>query len=219
VPTQLMPWRRWTTAEEEAQKEESAEAKKEKKTEDPLIKKDKEIAELTDTLKHLQAEFENFKKRYERDWTEKVRCANQRLITDLLPVLDSFDKALENSKDASSPADMRKGLEGLRKQFFQILQREGLREISAEGRLDPFMHEALMREESENAEEGKILGVFQKGYAINSTPIRPSRVKVAKRKELEGTEEGRQKETNEIHDEPVDEEPTVECKGKEPKKE
>jgi molecular chaperone GrpE len=214
-----MPWRRWTTAEEEAQQKKPVEAKKEKKTEDPLAKKDKEIAELTDTLKHLQAEFENFKKRYERDWTERVRCANQRLITDLLPVLDSFDKALENSKDGSSSADMRKGLEGLRKQFLQILQREGLREINAEGCLDPFMHEALMSEESEDAEEGKILDVFQKGYAINSTPIRPARVKVAKRKEREETEEERQKETNEIHDKPVDEESMAECKGKEPKKE
>ena len=183
------------------------------------MEKDKEIAELTDTLKHLQAEFENYKKRNEKDWAERVRCSNQRLIVDLLPVLDSFDKAVEDTKHGGDLETFRKGLEGLRRQFFQILQREGLREIKAEGRLDPYIHEALMREECDDAEEGRILGVFQKGYTLNSAPIRPARVKVAKRKEPEEPEEGRQKATNHIHDNHVDNESTTESKGDEPRKE
>jgi molecular chaperone GrpE len=150
-------------------------------------------------LKRLQAEFENFKKRSEKDWAGKVKLANQRLITDLLPVLDSFDKALEESRKEFDSAAFKKGLEGLRKQFLQVLQREGLKEIKAEGMLDPFMHEALMREEREDADDGKILEVFQKGYTLNSVPIRPARVKVAKKKEQEPTEEQRQKEPNHNH--------------------
>jgi molecular chaperone GrpE len=206
-----MPWRRWTTDEEQVQQETPAEANEEQKPEDPMVQKDKEIAELTDTLKRLQAEFENYKKRNEKEWAEKVRLANQRLITELLPVLDSFDKALEDSKNSRDLASFRKGLEGLRKQFFQTLQREGLREIKADGKLDPFVHEALMREESENAEDGKILEVFQKGYSLNSKPIRPARVKVAKKKEPEETEERRQKEANQDHDNQIKEESEKEC--------
>jgi molecular chaperone GrpE len=191
-----MPWRRWTTTDEHAQQEEEAEANEEQKPEDPLIQKDKEIAELTDSLKRLQAEFENFKKRNEKDWAEKVKLANRKLITDLLPVLDSFDKALTDAKGSCDSASFTRGLEGLRKQLIHTLQREGLREIKAEGKLDPFIHEALMREEREDAEDGKILEVFQKGYSLNSTPIRPARVKVAKKKEPEEPEEQRQKEAN-----------------------
>ncbi len=151
-------------------------------------------------MKRLQAEFENFKKRSEKDWAGRVRLANQRLITDLLPVLDSFDKALEGSRKDCDSTGFKKGLEGLRKQLLQVLQREGLKEIKADGKLDPFMHEALMREEREDADDGKILEVFQKGYTLNSTPIRPARVKVAKKKDPGTTEEQRQKETNHNHD-------------------
>lgn len=102
-------------------------------------------------------------------------------MTDLLAVLDSFDKALED--DGSGRQDPKKGLEGLHKQLLQVLQREGLREIKAEGKFDPFLHEALMREEREEAEDGQILEVFQKGYLLGPKTLRPARVKVSKRKE------------------------------------
>jgi molecular chaperone GrpE len=172
-------------------------------------------------LKRLQAEFENFKKRSEKDWAGRMRLANQRLITDLLPVLDSFDKAFEESRNDCDSAEFKKGLEGLRKQLLQILQREGLKEIKADGKLDPFMHEALMREEREDADDGKILEVFQKGYTLNSVPIRPARVKVAKKKEQGPTEEQRQKEPNRnhIHDNQVEEEAEEEDFGNKVEKE
>ncbi|OGS42916.1 MAG: nucleotide exchange factor GrpE [Euryarchaeota archaeon RBG_16_62_10] len=149
----------------------------------PLEAKEKQIRELTDDLKRLQADFDNFKKRIDKELGERIRLANQRLITDLLAVLDSFDKALEDAKGNGDPASLRTGLERLHKQLFQALQREGLREIRAEGKFDPFMHEAVMREEREDAVDGEILEVFQKGYAIGPKAIRPSRVKVAQRRE------------------------------------
>jgi len=150
--------------------------------------KDRRIEELTNDLKRVQADFENYKKRAEKEWAERSKLATQKLMTDLLAVLDSFDKALENQGNAD-PRDLKKGLEGLHRQLLQVLQREGLREIKAEGRFDPFMHEALMREERPDAEDGQILEVYQKGYQVGSRPIRPARVKVAIRKTSEGTSE------------------------------
>ncbi|MGQ9588013.1 MAG: nucleotide exchange factor GrpE [Thermoplasmata archaeon] len=152
---------------------------------DPLSLKEKQVAELTEDLKRLQAEFENFKKRTDKEWKERARLANQTLIADLLPILDSFDKAIEIAKNNGDAKSLRKGLESLYKQLLQTLQREGLREIKAEGKFDPFMHEAVMREEREDVEDGRILEIFQKGYAIGSRAIRPTKVKVAKRKEPE----------------------------------
>lgn len=153
----------------------------EQKGPDLLAMKDKEIAELTDTLKRLQADFENFKKRYEKDWNERVKLANHGLIYNLLAVLDSFDKALEDTTKNDDPASLRRGLEGLRRQFVQTLQREGLKEISTTGKFDPFVHEALMSEQREDVEEGTILEVFQKGYALGQNTLRPAKVKVARK--------------------------------------
>jgi len=178
-------------AEEEASDATEPAVEEKPAAEDPVAAKDKHIAELTDDLKRLQAEFDNYKKRMDREWSDKVKLANQRLITDLLAILDSFDKALEDAKRNSSPESLKAGLGKLHKQFLQALQREGLREIKAEGKFDPFMHEALMREEREDVEDGRILEVFQKGYAIGGKPIRPTKVKVTKKKQ---PEELRQKE-------------------------
>jgi len=200
-----MPWRRWTTSEEGTRREDGSEPKQVEQPSTDLTSKEAEIAELTDTLKRLQAEFENFKKRNEKDWSEKVKIANQQLIVDLLPVLDSFDKALEDAKNNGNAGTIKKGLDGLHKQFLRTLQRNGLKEISTEGKFDPFVHEALMREEREDLDDGDILEVFQKGYMLNSKPIRPARVKVAKKKEEE-PEDLRGKEGQEDHDNQINEE-------------
>ncbi len=148
--------------------------------ESALAAKDMRIEELTSDLKRIQADFENYKKRTEKEWTERSKTTTQRLMTDLLAVLDSFDKALVDEHDSEDPEVLRNGLEGLHRQLLQVLHREGLREIRAEGRFDPFLHEALMTEEREGVEDGQILEVYQKGYQIGSKPIRPARVKVAK---------------------------------------
>jgi molecular chaperone GrpE len=165
--------------------------------------RDKRIAELTDDLKRLQAEFENYKKRVDREGNERVKSANQRLIADLLPILDSFDKALENTKNPGGADGLRKGLEGLHKQFLQTLQREGLKEIRTDGGFDPFLHEAMLREERDDTEDGRILEVYQKGYVLSQKTLRPARVKVARRKLDKKTLEGTEVIT---HDTPDDEE-------------
>jgi molecular chaperone GrpE len=176
------PWRRWTLVEQEPEGDEvSLEAVGSKAAdESAMAAKERRIEELTGDLKRVQADFENFKKRTEKEWAERSKMTTQRLMTDLLAVLDSFDKALEDKNDSEGPEVLRNGLEGLHRQLLQVLQREGLREIKTEGRFDPFLHEALMREEREDVEDGQILEVYQKGYQIGSRPIRPARVKVAK---------------------------------------
>jgi len=163
---------------------------------DLIAQKDKQIDELTETLKRLQAEFENFKKRSEREWSERTTFAGERVIADLLPVLDTFDKALQNTKDGVDAKALRSGLTGIHKQLMTALQREGLREIKTDGKLDPFKHEALMREEAEDGDDGKILEVFQKGYMLGPKVIRTAKVKVSKKREPEP----QQQTEDDIHD-------------------
>ncbi len=192
-------WRRWRLTEEEARElTVPLEGKaKEAEAPDPLAQKDRRIADLEEDLKRLQAEFENFKKRTEKEWAERSKLATQRLVTDLLPVLDSFDKAMEDAERNCDAASVSKGLAKLHKQLMQTLQREGLKEIKAEGEFDPFMHEAVLREERANEPDGRILEVYQKGYALNSRAIRPTKVKVAKKKEQVESHDDRSQEGNE----------------------
>lgn len=151
-----------------------------------IDEKDRKLVELTDDLKRLQAEFENFKKRNEKEWSERVAFANQRIIADLLMVLDSFDKALEDALKAGDNGCLKQGVERVQKQFMQILAREGLREIDTKDKFDPFFHEAVVREEKDDAEDGKILEVYQKGYTLGRKALRPAKVKVAKKAEKQG---------------------------------
>jgi len=100
-------------------------------------------------------------------------------------VMDTFDKALEDAAKGDYPKQLRKGLEGIHRQLLQTLQRQGLREIRTEGDFDPFEHEALVREEREDIGDGRILEVYQKGYAVGPKVIRPAKVKVSKRPDKE----------------------------------
>jgi len=160
----------------------SSDAKEDASVEDILTAKDRLIQELTDTLKRTQAEFENYKKRVSREWSEKSKHAGERVVGDLLAVLDTFDKALERTDEADDDAAQSNGLEGIHKQLLQILQRTGLKEIDTRAPFDPFMHEALMREELDDGDDGTILEVFQKGYMMGAKVIRTAKVKVSAKK-------------------------------------
>jgi molecular chaperone GrpE len=166
--------------------------------EDALAAKDRQIDELTNTLKRIQAEFENYKKRRDKEYADRVKLAGEMVMTALLPVLDTFDKALEDAKNNGDAQKLRKGLESVHRQLMQALRGEGLKEIKTGDKFDPFMHEALMREEDENGEDGKILEVYQKGYTLGPKVIRTSKVKVSKKKEPEAASEEPQ--TTKDHD-------------------
>jgi len=186
-PRAIPIWRWSTLAEEKPQEGPNPETEPgaEDDTEKESAAGDQRVAELTDDLKRLQAEFDNFKKRNEKDLAERTKLANQRLIYDLLPVLDSFDKAIEDAKKNDKNGRLRDGLQMLRTQFLKILEKEGLKEVKVDGKFDPFIHEAMMRDVSEDAEDGRILEVFQRGYALGGRTIRTAKVKVAKKKEPE----------------------------------
>ncbi len=128
------------------------------------------LAELTDTLQRLQAEFENYRKRSERECTEFKQYANKQLIDDLLPILDNFDMALKTMPD--------EGFKLIYAQLFDLLSRYGLKQISCEGKFNPKFHEALLQEQSEK-EQGTILEELQKGYIVGDAVLRPARVKIA----------------------------------------
>ncbi|UCE80917.1 MAG: nucleotide exchange factor GrpE [Methanobacteriota archaeon] len=143
-----------------------------------MAAKDAKIDELTDTVKRTQAEFENYRKRVEREWAERSRLAGEHVILDLLAVLDTLDKAVNDASEEERNSQ-EIGLEGIRRQLMQTLQRAGLKEIATDGPFDPFFHEALMMEESDDEDDGAILEVFQKGYMLGPKVIRTARVKVS----------------------------------------
>ena len=143
------------------------------------IKKEKakdELAEYKEMLQRLQAEFENYRKRVEKETTAFKQYAVADVVNKLLPLLDSFELALSkvDKKD-----DTVKGFELIYAQLFDILEKQGLRQISSVGeKFDPTKHEALLQEEGE--EKDIVLEELQKGYLIHDRVIRPARVKISK---------------------------------------
>ena len=153
--------------------------KQPKKEHEKIDSKEAKIKELTDTLQRVQAEFENYKKRCERDSSEFVKIANAELIKKLLPTLDDFELALKNCR---AKDDFYKGIELIYSHLIEALQSQGLKHIEAVGKkFDPYFHEALLTEESDQ-EENIILEEMQKGYLLNDKVIRHTKVKVSKNK-------------------------------------
>jgi len=133
---------------------------------------------LLQTLVRRQADFENYRKRTERDRQEEARRGVERLMTDLIPVLDGFDRALQ-AHDDPAYEEYRKGMMLIRKQLFDALTRHGLERIEAAGKIfDPHFHQAIERAESSQHPDGFILHVFQDGYLFHGRVLRPAIVRV-----------------------------------------
>jgi len=131
--------------------------------------------EYLDALRRLKAEFENSRKRQERERSRLLETASERLVVELLPVLDNLDRALE------AEGDIREGVRATRDQLADVLVNEGLLPIASDGQpFDPNVHEAVMGQPSDEHEEGTILQTFQRGYVLNGKPIRPAKVVVAR---------------------------------------
>lgn len=131
-------------------------------------------------LQRLKAEFENYKKRenkQRRDYTQLLKC---QILRKLLPVVDSFEEALKKGKE--NPEETLKGLQLTYEKLLQILKNEGLRRISALGeKFEPSIHEAVaVGEVDEKGKDGLILEELQKGYLFEDSLLRPSRVKVGR---------------------------------------
>jgi molecular chaperone GrpE len=165
--------------ESNTQVEHARQAEVHKKSESNL--RDIQIDELTNTLKRLQAEFENYKKRADKENVNTIKNANSGLVAELLPVLDSFELALKNTQsETEEVAKYRKGIELIYTQLYSILQNQGLRIIDTKNqKFDPFKHEVLLVKECDEPED-KIIQEFQKGYFLNDNIIRHSKVMIAK---------------------------------------
>ena len=160
--------------EEEAELAEAAAA-----VESDLSQLAGERNELVDTLRRVQADFENYRKRVLREQTALVERATERLVADLLPVLDSFDGALGSLAGADSPETekVRDGVIGIRTQFVSVLEKAGLERIAAEGApFDPNEHEAVLQDAG--AGEPHVAEIMRTGYRLKGRVLRPAMVRV-----------------------------------------
>ena len=137
-----------------------------------------ENEDLIQTLQRVQAEFENYRKRAARDQDALVARAGERIVKELLPVLDDLERALE-AAHAHEEAKLEEGVKLVHRQLEQLLEREGLAPVETDGKFDPHVHEALLTQPTEDKEQGDVVDVLQKGYKLGDRVVRPARVIVA----------------------------------------
>lgn len=140
--------------------------------------KNEKMEDYHDQLQRLQADFENYKKRSEKNMKDYVKYANENLIIKIIDAYEDFERALE-----ADPKDLKEGVEIIYKKLKDILEGEGLCQIKAEGeKFDPFKHEALMVEDNEDYDDDTVIEELGKGYTLGSKVIKYSKVKVCKKK-------------------------------------
>lgn len=136
-----------------------------------------ELQEAKDRYLRNLADVENMRKRQERERADLLKYASEKLLQDILPVLDSFEKAIQVQQEASNPV-----IEGVRmvhKQFVHILEQHGLRGVESQGKaFDPNLHQAIQRVESDEVPSEIVKDEYQKGYTLNGRLLRPSMVSV-----------------------------------------
>ena len=148
-------------------------------TDERIAKLETEKEDLRKTLIHRQADFENFRKRVERERHEESRRATGVSIQHLLPVLDTFERALA-AHDDPAYAEYRKGVELIYKQLWEALAKQGLERIEAQGKtFDPHVHQAIERVETTEHEDGTVIDVLEPGYIFHGRVLRPATVRVA----------------------------------------
>lgn len=167
------------------------EVKEELSLEQKLKEAERLLQQKEDRFLRLAAEFDNYKKRVSREFAQVIRGANQDLISQLLHILDDFDRALESAKSTDDFESFHKGMEMISSNLQNLLGRQGLEAIEAKGeRFDPELHEAVMQMASEEVEEGVILEEVNRGYKLNGKVIRHSRVVVSRGREKQPTVAG-----------------------------
>jgi len=138
-----------------------------------------ERAELMDMLRRIQADFENYRKRVQREQVTLVERANERLLEDLLPVLDSFDGALASFNSDADIEKVRNGVLGIHAQLVTVVQKNGLERIAAEGApFDPNEHEAVMQDDGDG--EPHVAQIMRTGYRLKGRVLRPAMVSVTR---------------------------------------
>lgn len=175
----------YLTGRSEGSKEPSQKASDIKSLKARLKKKETEIKSLKKKFEKMQEEFlrkaaemENLRKRLEREKSDYLQYAMSDHLRELLGVMDNFERALE-SKNQSEEESLRKGVELIHKQLYDLLLKQGVKQITIEeNRYDPHLHQAFLTEESDNVKELQVAEELQKGYTIHGRLLRPSLVKV-----------------------------------------
>ena len=140
-----------------------------------------ELSELKDQYLRKQADFDNFRKRLLRDKEDSIAYANRKILEDLLPVIDDFERAIKSSEDAKDFDSLHDGIQLIEKQLVSMLEKKwGLIRFDCEGQeFDPQKHEAVAVEPREGEEHQRVLEEFQKGYLLNERVLRTAKVKVS----------------------------------------
>lgn len=178
------------TAEEETVEEaeeavaEEPETEKEKgsffKKKEKKDKKDEKIEELTDRVRRQMAEFDNFRKRTEKEKTQMFETGAKSIVEKILPVVDNFERGLAAVTEEEKATPFVEGMEKIYKQMMTVLEEAGVKPIEAVGQeFDPNLHNAVMHVEDEEFGENIIAEEFQKGYTYRDSVVRHSMVKVA----------------------------------------
>ena len=147
-----------------------------------IQKLEEEVRDLNDQLLRKAADFENFRKRMFREKEESIKYANAALLSDLLSVVDDFERAIQSAADSKDFDAFHTGVSMIEKQMVSILERNwGLKRFSANGELfDPEKHEAIAVEETDEHDKEIVLEDYQKGYLLHDRVLRPAKVKVAR---------------------------------------
>ena len=158
---------------EEPEDAEAADKAEEKKAEE-------EAAQESERYMRLMAEFQNYKRRAAKEKTDTLQYANEKIVADILPVLDNFERALSTETDDIE--GYAKGMQLIFEQLYKALENAGLEEIKAmDEDFDPNVHNAVMTDNVEDKDDGKITKVLQKGYKLRDKVVRPSMVAVNKK--------------------------------------
>ena len=183
IPEEEEPAEEETEAAEEADEAGSSEASDGDKTSEEEDPKDKKIAELNDKVVRQMAEFDNFRKRTEKEKSEMFTNGEKTVIEVILPVIDNFERALDMAaEDEEKKNDpFIEGMDKVYKQLMDELEKLGVKTIEALGAdFDPSLHNAVMQEDTEEYESGKVCKELQKGYLLKDSVVRHSMVSVAK---------------------------------------
>jgi molecular chaperone GrpE len=166
-----------TEAKEAEEKADKKAEKKEKKAKKKKDKKDEQIEELQDRVRRQMAEFDNFRKRTEKEKSSMYIIGAKDIVEKMLPVVDNFERGLAQAPEGDSFAD---GMKMIYKQLITTLDELGVKPIEAVGKeFDPNFHNAVMHVEDEEAGENIVVEEFQKGYTYKDFVVRHSMVKVA----------------------------------------
>jgi molecular chaperone GrpE len=175
------------TVESAVNKKKQSDEKKQsqKKKPNKYLAENKKLKEensyLKDQLLRKTAEFDNYKKRTERDFYDRVLNANERLISEILPILDDLERSIDHAKNSEDVNSLLEGVELITKKLFGILEKQGLQKMEAQGKeFDPEKHEALMQIEKKDIESGIIVEEHLKGYSLNDKVVRHAQVIVSK---------------------------------------